>query len=78
MRVLFRRGGWGIQREQLCENKNKEKNCVCVCVCLVSLFVSVCRSCVSSSSVPRPPITRCGVQSEAASCCSSFCIHTCT
>ena len=27
-------------------------------VCLVSLFVSVCRSCVSSSSVPRPPIPR--------------------
>ena len=40
--------------------------CVCrlrVCgsplaVCLVSLFVSVCRSCVSSSSVQRPPIPR--------------------
>ena len=27
-------------------------------VCLVSLFVSVCRSCVSSSSVQRPPIPR--------------------
>ena len=27
-------------------------------VCLVSLFVSVCRSCVSSSSVLRPPIPR--------------------
>jgi len=27
-------------------------------VCLVSLFVSVWRSCVSSSSVPRPPIPR--------------------
>ena len=27
-------------------------------VCLVSLFVSVCRSCVSSSSVSRPPIPR--------------------
>ena len=27
-------------------------------VCLVSLLVSVCRSCVSSSSVQRPPIPR--------------------
>jgi len=27
-------------------------------VCLVSLFVSVCRSCVPSSSVSRPPIPR--------------------
>ena len=27
-------------------------------VCLVSLFVSVCRSCVPSSSVQRPPIPR--------------------
>ena len=27
-------------------------------MCLVSLFVSVCRSCVSSSSVRRPPIPR--------------------
>ena len=27
-------------------------------MCLVSLFVSVCRSCVSSSSVSRPPIPR--------------------
>jgi len=27
-------------------------------VCLVSFFVSVCRSCVSSSSVLRPPIPR--------------------
>ena len=27
-------------------------------VCLVSLFVSVCRSCVSSSYVLRPPIPR--------------------
>ena len=27
-------------------------------VCLVSLFVSLCRSCVSSSSVSRPPIPR--------------------
>merc|ERR1712162_77283 len=26
--------------------------------CLVSLFVSVCRSCVPSSSVQRPPIPR--------------------
>ena len=28
-------------------------------VCPVSLFVSVCRSSVSSSSVPRPSIPRC-------------------
>ena len=46
----------------------KQTNLLCVrllrvcgsqlAVCLVSLFVSVCRSCVSSSSVPRPPIPR--------------------
>ena len=49
-----RQGGCGLE---LCVRQLR----VCgsqLAVCLVSLFVSVCRSCVSSSSVPRPPIPR--------------------
>ena len=49
-----RQGGCG---PELCGRRLR----VCgsqLAVCLVSLFVSVCRSCVSSSSVLRPPIPR--------------------
>ena len=49
-----RQGGCGLE---LCMRRLR----VCgsqLAVCLVSLFVSVCCSCVSSSSVPRPPIPR--------------------
>ena len=49
-----RQGGCGLE---LCVRRLR----VCgspLAVCLVSLFVSVCRSCVSSSSVQRPPIPR--------------------
>ena len=49
-----RQGGCGLE---LCVRQLR----VCgsqLAVCLVSLFVSVCRSCVSSSSVQRPPIPR--------------------
>ena len=49
-----RQGGCGLE---LCVRQLR----VCgsqLAVCLVSLFVSVCRSCVPSSSVPRPPIPR--------------------
>ena len=49
-----RQGGCGLE---LCVRLLR----VCgsqLAVCLVSLFVSVCRSCVSSSSVQRPPIPR--------------------
>ena len=49
-----RQGGYGLE---LCVRQLR----VCgspLAVCLVSLFVSVCRSCVSSSSVQRPPIPR--------------------
>ena len=49
-----RQGGRGLE---LCVRQLR----VCgsqLAVCLVSLFVSVCCSCVSSSSVPRPPIPR--------------------
>ena len=49
-----RQGGRGLE---LCVRQLR----VCgsqLAVCLVSLFVSVCRSCVSSSSVQRPPIPR--------------------
>ena len=49
-----RQGGYGLE---LCVSRLR----VCgspLAVCLVSLFVSVCRSCVPSSSVQRPPIPR--------------------
>ena len=49
-----RQGGCGpelcVRRLRVCGSQ--------LAVCLVSLFVSVCRSCVSSSSVQRPPIPR--------------------
>ena len=49
-----RQGGCGLElcvcRLRVCGSQ--------LAVCLVSLFVSVCRSCVSSSSVLRPPIPR--------------------
>merc|ERR1712086_178476 len=56
---------------------NSGTGCVAatLAVCLVSLFVSVCCSCVSSSSVQRPPIPRWGVQSEP-DCSSPSYIHT--
>ena len=52
---------WGGRQEECGPELCVRQLRVCgsqLAVCLVSLFVSVCRSCVSSSSVPRPPITR--------------------
>ena len=52
---------WGGRQEECGPELCVRQLRVCgsqLAVCLVSLFVSVCRSCVSSSSVQRPPIPR--------------------
>ena len=52
---------WGGRQEECGPELCVRQLRVCgsqLAVCLVSLFVSVCRSCVSSSSVSRPPIPR--------------------
>ena len=72
---------WGGRQEECGPELCVRQLRVCgsqLAVCLVSLFVSVCRSCVSSSSVSRPPIPRwCPVRAEPG-CSSPFYLPTYT